>query len=42
MIGQRLSHYRLEERLGAGGMGVVFLATDLALGWASPTGLSPA
>src|SRR5215472_15787535 len=27
-----LSHYRLEERLGAGGMGMLYRATDLKLG----------
>jgi len=32
VIGRTLSHYRVEERLGAGGMGEVFLARDLALG----------
>ena len=31
-IGCVLSHYRLEERLGAGGMGLLYRATDLALG----------
>ncbi len=31
-IGRVLSHYRLEERLGAGGMGLLYRGTDLALG----------
>jgi serine/threonine protein kinase/Tfp pilus assembly protein PilF len=31
-IGRVLEHYRLEERLGAGGMGLLYRATDLALG----------
>lgn len=35
MIGQTLSHYLVERRLGAGGMGEVFLARDLALGRAA-------
>ena len=30
-IGRVLSHYRLEERLGAGGMGLLYRATDLTL-----------
>jgi tetratricopeptide (TPR) repeat protein/TolB-like protein/predicted Ser/Thr protein kinase len=30
--GQVLAHYRLEERLAAGGMGVVYRASDIALG----------
>jgi len=29
--GSRISHYRVESKIGAGGMGEVFLATDLTL-----------
>jgi serine/threonine protein kinase len=32
MTGQQVSHYRIDEALGAGGMGVVFAAEDLRLG----------
>lgn len=42
MIGRELSHFRVLEEIGAGGMGVVYRAVDLSLNRAVAIKVLPA
>jgi len=42
LVGQRIGHYELSQRIGAGGMGEVYLATDLTAGRKAAVKLLPA
>src|SRR5438309_3540793 len=42
LIGQTIGHYRIEQRIGAGGMGEVYLASDMSVGRSAALKVLPA
>src|SRR5436309_11104424 len=42
LVGRTIGHYKLSERIGAGGMGDVYLATDIVAGRKAALKLLPA